>query len=58
MYIQVQSVGRRSIRTPLLSSRCLAAQLLCLTRRLEVGLGMLYAALLRIPIDDWSSLAV
>ena len=42
----------RKIQTLLLSRCCLAAQLLRLTRRLEVGLDMLYAILLRITIGE------
>jgi hypothetical protein len=41
----------RRIETLLLSRCCLVAQLLRLTRRLEVGLGMLYDISLRIPSD-------
>lgn len=51
VYVEGQFFRCRSIRTLLLSCRCLAAQLLRLTRRLEVGLNSLYAVTLRIPVD-------
>lgn len=51
VYVEMQSSRDRETRTLFLSCRCLAAQLLRLTRRLGVGLDSLWAVLLRIPVD-------